>query len=280
MTVSFWDFSVSAWRIVFSLVVLGAAAWFTFRQLRTGKHTRGFLANELLRLLIVALFLFTLFRPERVHRSTLTQRPLVAILGDASGSMATRDVLAPDGRPLSRATWLAAETDADGTADEPQGEQPEAVAAEADTAEEETKPKRRRPRRRRTRKTEGDAETAAEAAGDGDTETPAEPDAGQAEEPAIVVPEAAEPVEGAAEDDANTATAAAEPVDEAPVEEPAADEPAADEPVAETVAADEGDAVVNGEDAVEEAVEVAEEAAAPAPPHPDRPRRSGWWNRA
>lgn len=112
MTVSFWDFSVSAWRIVFSLVVLGAAAWFTFRQLRTGKHTRGFLANELLRLLIVALFLFTLFRPERVHRSTLTQRPLVAILGDASGSMATRDVLAPDGRPLSRATWLAAETDA------------------------------------------------------------------------------------------------------------------------------------------------------------------------
>ena len=175
---------------------------------------------------------------------------------------------------------VAAETDADGTADEPQGEQPEAVAAEADTAEEETKPKRRRPRRRRTRKTEGDTKTAAETAGDGDTETPAEPDAGQAEEPAIVVPEAAEPVEGAAEDDANTATAAAEPVDEAPVEEPAADEPAADEPVAETVAADEGDAVVNGEDAVEEAVEVAEEAAAPAPPHPDRPRRSGWWNRA
>ena len=170
---------------------------------------------------------------------------------------------------------VAAETDADGTADEPQGEQPEAVAAEADTAEEETKPKRRRPRRRRTRKTEGDTKTAAETAGDGDTETPAEPDAGQAEEPAIVVPEAAEPVEGAAEDDANTATAAAEPVDEAPVEEPAADEP-----VAETVAADEGDAVVNGEDAVEEAVEVAEEAAAPAPPDPDRPRRSGWWNRA
>jgi len=167
--------------------------------------------------------------------------------------------------------------DAHGAAVEAEGDQPETVAAEADTGDEDQKSKRRRPRRRRPRK------AAAETGNDGDTETPAEPEDGQVDEPAVVEPVAAEPVaaepeEIAAEDEIDSAPAAAEPADETPVEEPALEEPAAEEPVVETAPEEVDDVPVNGGE--EEVVEAAEEAPAQPPQEPDRPRRSGWWNRA
>ncbi len=145
------------------------------------------------------------------------------------------------------------------------GDQPEAVAAEADSGDEEKKPKRRRPRRRRSRKSDSDTKAAVETASEGDTETPTEPEEAQAAEPV-----ATEPVETAVEDDSAPAVAEA-------ANEPTADEPAvetAPEPASEAV----DDVAVNGG---EEEAAVEEEAPAQPPQEdPDRPRRSGWWNRA
>lgn len=178
---------------------------------------------------------------------------------------------------VNGAAAVAAETDADAgngqaTADGSGDEQAEAVAAEADTGEEEKKPKRRRPRRRRTRKADGDTKAAAETASEGDTETPAEPEEVQGEEPAAVEVAPAEPVEISAEADA-------EPVETETAEEPAAEEPAV-EAAPEPEPEDEAEAPVNGGE--EEVAEAAEEEAPAQPPRedPDRPRRSGWWNRA
>jgi len=173
-------------------------------------------------------------------------------------------------------------SDGEAAADGSEGEQPETVAAEADTGEEEQKPKRRRPRRRRTRKADDDTKVATETAGEGDTETPVEPEEAQVEEPASVEPETAEPAEIAAEDDSGAVVAEPvdePPVDEPPVDEPPVDEPTAEEPAVETAPEDGDDVAVNGGE--EEVVEEAEEAPAQPPQEePDRPRRSGWWNRA
>jgi ribonuclease E len=163
--------------------------------------------------------------------------------------------------------------------------EPAATAETASDGEEETKPKRRRPRRRRSRKPDTEAAAAAEAeagAAEETTETPVEPAEAPAE--AAAEPETTEPIE-----EEPSEAPAEEPVAEESVEEPAeevlaapeAAEPA-EEPVEEAAAPEENGVPVNGEEeAEEEAIEVAEEAPAQPPQEPDdRPRRSGWWNRA
>ena len=167
----------------------------------------------------------------------------------------------------------------------PDSEQPEAAAAEADSdGDGETKPKRRRPRRRRSRKS-GDAVAAAETTkeddtaenGDSGNETPVEPGDGQDVERKAIEPETVEPAVVAVEDDSDTGSVSAEPDDE-----PATDEPTVDEPTVEAAPEDEVGDLVNGEKEVAEAVEAVEEPTAQPPQKedPDRPRRSGWWNRA
>jgi len=58
----------------------------------------------------VLAFACTLFKPERVRVLPRTERPQVLVLCDASGSMATKDVLAGGtSGAVSRADWLAAQ---------------------------------------------------------------------------------------------------------------------------------------------------------------------------
>mgnify|MGYP007118310454 CR=1 FL=1 len=53
-----------------------------------------------------ALLVVTLFRPELVRQTARKDQPLVAVLCDASGSMATRDVRMSGGGDLSREGWV------------------------------------------------------------------------------------------------------------------------------------------------------------------------------
>ncbi len=151
---------------------------------------------------------------------------------------------------------------------EPEGEQPEVSAAEED-GEEKKKPKRRRPRRRRARKADGDATTAAEAASEGEVSEQADADAEAPSEQETVdtsEPETVEPEVIAAD------------VDEAEAEAPAVEE--AEQPPAEPVTLSEENVSVNGEEEVAEEPAVPEETPVQPPQEPERPRRSGWWNRA
>lgn len=162
-------------------------------------------------------------------------------------------------------------TEADTPAEATEGEATEADNVEAASAEgeAEAKPKRRRPRRRRSRKTDtsdtpvnGEAVAAAEGS-DEQVEAPT------AAEPAEAEPAAVKSVE----------TAAAEESSSAPNSTPAAKEQPEMPPVPEEapVEAAPADVAVNGSEELEEA---ADEPVAQAPQEPDRPRRSGWWNRA
>jgi len=186
------------------------------------------------------------------------------------GGRRRRKSTSTDEAAVNGTAAVAADAEAGDGADA-ESEQPESAAADAEAGEEEKKPKRRRPRRRRTRKADSDTKAAVETPSEDDAETPAEPEEVQVEEPV-----AEEPAEIAAADDSPLAEAA--PVDESPVEETPADEPIVETAPEEEV---EDDVAINGEEEVEEVAEAAEETPAQPPQEdPDRPRRSGWWNRA
>ncbi|MBT7699414.1 MAG: hypothetical protein HN700_03875 [Verrucomicrobia bacterium] len=107
MTTSSWSFGVSWLTLLAGTLFVGLALWLFVLNARRNRGARGLLAIEGLKLLIVGLLVFTLFRPEVVRRSHQVRKPLVAVLCDASGSMATQDVVADGGDVQSRAAWLS-----------------------------------------------------------------------------------------------------------------------------------------------------------------------------
>ncbi len=108
---AFWSFQWS-WSIaVFGALALALTAVFSWLQCRREPKARALRVLEALRFVWVALLVFTLFQPERVRPIRATDRPRIAVLGDASGSMATVDV-ATNGTPaVARAAWLKAQRD-------------------------------------------------------------------------------------------------------------------------------------------------------------------------
>ncbi len=109
MRTAFWSFSIGIWTIVVGALIAVVSVWLAVRLVRRNRHARGALALELLRLLVVALLLFSLARPEFVRLARQLERPLVAVLTDGSGSMATVDVLAGRKVPTARSDWLASQ---------------------------------------------------------------------------------------------------------------------------------------------------------------------------
>jgi hypothetical protein len=105
LTTTTWSLAFGWGRLALALLVLGAVARVAWLQLR-GSTGRGVWIAEGLRGLAALLLAFTLFEPERVSLDTQTRTPVVAVLTDASGSMATRDVALADGRVLTRSEWL------------------------------------------------------------------------------------------------------------------------------------------------------------------------------
>ncbi|MFA6543077.1 MAG: hypothetical protein WCS99_01545 [Limisphaerales bacterium] len=101
-----WSFASSPWLILLGVAVWCGAAWLCWQN-ATRRGGKAAVFMESLRLVIMTLLVFTLFRPELVRRIERKESPQIAVLLDASGSMATRDVRGGS-NVLTRAEWLAA----------------------------------------------------------------------------------------------------------------------------------------------------------------------------
>ena len=103
-----WQFNLSPWVLIAAALFLLASIAFFLRSLKREGSTKAHCTLHSIRLLAALILTATLLRPERVTTLTRTEQPRIAILWDASGSMATRDVLTTEGQPPQRrADWLA-----------------------------------------------------------------------------------------------------------------------------------------------------------------------------
>ena len=94
--------------MLLTIVAAIAATWLGRQTWRRNGGGRRLVVLESLRWTIVALGVFTLWRPEWIRRQNLDERPTIAVLLDRSRSMETRDVVGET--VSSRAEWLAAHT--------------------------------------------------------------------------------------------------------------------------------------------------------------------------
>lgn len=104
---------MSRWSIAASWPVLMAglalwvwSGWLCYANWRRSGRRTSSLWLESLRFLLITLLAVTLLRPEFVRQIQRQEKPGIAVLWDASASMATRDIAAAD-RVVSRAEWLA-----------------------------------------------------------------------------------------------------------------------------------------------------------------------------
>jgi hypothetical protein len=107
MNDTFWTFAVSPWRILLGCLFFVSLLWLSIQSIRRSGPDKWLIANEAIRLIVAALLLFTLFRPELVRLTKRSDRPVVGILCDASESMETEDVLAIENAAVrTRKDWL------------------------------------------------------------------------------------------------------------------------------------------------------------------------------
>lgn len=107
-----WTLAASAWAVTVGILFLVLLLWLSIRSLRRMDRSASAVALEILRVLVAALLVLTLLKPELVRQSRRTETPTVAILCDASGSMATRDVAVKSASVDSRENWLKRERSA------------------------------------------------------------------------------------------------------------------------------------------------------------------------
>jgi|JI10StandDraft_1071094.scaffolds.fasta_scaffold00944_18 hypothetical protein len=86
-------FQWSTWTLLLSVLAVAATAVFSYIAYRRSGFRTSFLILETLRVLLVAGAVILLNQPEWIERFRPNSKPVVMILGDRSGSMATRDVL-------------------------------------------------------------------------------------------------------------------------------------------------------------------------------------------
>lgn len=108
-----WDFKPTWFGIIISVLVVVVALVLFVKHVTLYRGDRKVIFLELLRLLIVALLILTLFAPEKVMRSNLLREPVIAILVDKSASMTTRDVNDGSGTILSREEWVSQQMDSE-----------------------------------------------------------------------------------------------------------------------------------------------------------------------
>lgn len=106
-----WSLALSLPVLVVSVAMLGGAAWLCWITWKRNGGRKFLLGLEGLRWTIVALGVFTLWRPELLRRAHTQEQPEVLVLCDASGSMDTKDVLTGESPVTSRADWLRAQRD-------------------------------------------------------------------------------------------------------------------------------------------------------------------------
>ncbi len=108
-----WQCNFAPWVVVTVSLFLGASGWFFWRSLQREGRTRNHVLLQLIRLAAAIMVALTLLRPERVTKLERQEQPRVAVLWDASGSMATRDVLTENEPPQARSEWLQKQLDAE-----------------------------------------------------------------------------------------------------------------------------------------------------------------------
>ena len=102
-TLSF-QFSWLAAAVAAAAVAVSALlGWRSLRRERSGRLAAGW---QCLRLFIVIMTASMLFRPELVRSAKRTEKPVLRLLVDRSGSMETRDMTGPDGSAISRSEWV------------------------------------------------------------------------------------------------------------------------------------------------------------------------------
>lgn len=100
-----WSFAASPLIGVIALLVFGVSAYLSFLNWQRNGKRPSVARLEILRLVLIALLGFTLFRPEIVQVVRSKETPQVAILVDRSGSMETRDVQSATNLE-SRSQWI------------------------------------------------------------------------------------------------------------------------------------------------------------------------------
>ena len=99
-----WDFATNWLLIIAGIAVSCMAAGLSWQNAeRRGGTAVKFL--EALRMLIISVLIFTLFRPEVVQKIERTESPEIAVLVDGSGSTDTIDVPG-ESNVISRAEWI------------------------------------------------------------------------------------------------------------------------------------------------------------------------------
>ncbi|MBA4387793.1 MAG: hypothetical protein C0404_07420 [Verrucomicrobia bacterium] len=107
MKTVFWTFSLTPWVLVVGVLFLAGMAFLSFRLAWANRgHGTKLWLIEALRLAVASLFVFTLMKPEFVVQTERKEKPMVAVLCDVSGSMATKDVKGADGAEMTRAGWI------------------------------------------------------------------------------------------------------------------------------------------------------------------------------
>jgi hypothetical protein len=110
MTESSLLFQWSTWTLVLSIASVLATAVFSYLAYRRSGFRSSMLALELLRIAMVTLAVILLNQPEWVEKFKPSTKPALLILGDRTGSMATRDVVVAEGStapPLQRSEALS-----------------------------------------------------------------------------------------------------------------------------------------------------------------------------
>ncbi|MDC0143702.1 hypothetical protein OAK45_04120 [Verrucomicrobia bacterium] len=103
---TFQTLDTSGWVLPFCLLVMAVTVWVSWSNWHR-RGSKGVAALETLRVVIMALILFTLCRPEFISVTQTEDQPEVVILKDVSSSMTTRDVKLGQHDVITREEWLA-----------------------------------------------------------------------------------------------------------------------------------------------------------------------------
>ncbi|GDX09923.1 membrane protein [Verrucomicrobiota bacterium] len=107
-----WQINNAPWALGVAGAFLIASVWFFFRSIKREGNTRGMIALHFLRMVIALAVAITFLRPERVLLAKRNEQPRVAVLWDASGSMATKDVVLDGKTAVQRAEWVKEQVEA------------------------------------------------------------------------------------------------------------------------------------------------------------------------
>ena len=92
--------------MIFGLLIWAGAGWLCWQNWQRNPNRRIAARLESVRFFLITLLVFTLLRPEYIQHLQRKETPEIAVLADASGSMATRDAIVSNS-VVSRGDWIS-----------------------------------------------------------------------------------------------------------------------------------------------------------------------------